>query len=456
MTSDSAAPMSDGKSGTNLAFVGFQGCGKTTVLGHLCKLLGAFPEDEQRQCKELAKELGRPDQANNWMLDKLLLERESGSTVESSMQRFVSDTFCFTAIDTPGRPEFSKNLLSVTSLADVAVLVVSAAAGEFEADVESGRSREIALSCFTMGIKTVVTIVTKMDDMSVDYSSSRFEDIKKVVGAFLKDVGYKSKDAPFIPVSGLLGDNLTTKSVAMGWYSGTTVLESLDAIGPINRPAEKPLRLPVLKVHNVEGAGTVVVGRVETGSLRPGIKVLFSPGGQIAEARTIMKYGEDVSEAKGGDIVSFSLGEGVRPELISRGMVASPVTNDPAADADSFIAQIVVLDHPGFRAGWCPTIAIHTAQVPCEFEEIISKIDRKTGKETEMTERIKTGEVITARLRPMKPVCVEPFSAYPSLGRFAIRDHNRTVAVGVIKEVTKRAIPKPKSGNQNEYFNGDE
>jgi elongation factor 1-alpha len=387
------------------------------------------------------------------MLDSLAEERERGLTIESSLQQFESDSFSFMAVDTPGHMDYDKNMLSVTSLADVAVLVVSAAAGEWEAGHDSGRVRELALCCFTMGIKNVVVVVTKMDDLSVSFASARFEDIKKAVEKFLKDVGYKQKDIPFIPATGLSGVNLLTKAAETGWYGGPTLLEALNSMGPINRPAEKPLRLPVLKVHSTDN-GTVVVGRVETGSLRTGIKVIFSPSGHIAEVQSIQIAGKEVSEAKGGDIVGFCIGDELGAGDIRRGMVASYSTNDPAADCEAMVAQVVVLEHPGsIRAGYCPSIAVHTAQVACEFEELLSKIDRKTGKDAETNpECAKTGDVVTVRMRPINKVCIELFSAYPSLGRFTVRDHGRTVAVGVVKEVTKRPIPKVRTGNENTYF----
>jgi len=443
-----------GKPGISLALMGPQGCGKSTALSQLCNLLGSFPEEAHRDCRGLSKDMGCTAGEHAWMLDRLLTERERGMTVESSLARFQSGSFSYTAIDTPGSADFAKNLLSVTSMADVAILAVPAPAKEFEAAVETGRARELALCSFTMGIKSISVWVTKIDDVSVEDPSARFEEVKKVVSAFLKEVGYKQKDVPFVPISGLSGDNLVSKSAQTDWYNGKSALEVLDEMGPINRPAEKPLRLPVLKVHEHEEAGTVIVGRVETGTLRTGVKVIFSPGGQMAEVRSIEKDGEHVNEAKGGDIVGVSLGTAVKAGDVSRGMVASFLTNDPAADAETFMAQVVVLDHPGsIRNGYCPAIAIHTAQVPCEFEELLSKIDRKTGKECEASPlSAKTGEVVTVRMRPCKPVCVEPFSTYPSLGRFAIRDHGRTVAVGVVKEVAKRPIPKNKPSGANEYF----
>lgn len=445
-----------GKPGVSLALIGPEGCGKTTALAQLCSKLGAFPEEELKECQGLSKDLGCKAGEHAWMLDRLLTERERGMTVESTVVPFQSGSFSYTAIDTPGNSDFVKNLLSVTSMADVAVLVVPAPVKEFEAAVDSGRARELALCSFTMGIKSIAVWVTKIDDVSLEDPSARFEEIKKVVSTFLKEVGYKQKDVPFVPISGLHGDNLTSKSSETDWYAGKTALEVLDEMGPINRPAEKPLRLPVLKVHENEEAGTVIVGRAETGTVRTGLKVIFSPGGLMAEVRSLQKDGERINEAKGGDIVGLSLGSNVKARELRRGMVASNLTHDPAMDAEHFLAQVVVLDHPGrITNGYCPVIAIHTAQVPCEFDEILAKIDRKTGKECETSpECAKTGDVVTVRMRPCKPVCVEAFSAYPSLGRFAIRDHGRTVAVGVVKEVTKRPIPKNKPSGANEYFDG--
>jgi len=440
--------------GVSLALFGPQGCGKTAALAGLCGRLGAFPEEAHKECQGLAADLGRPACEHAWMLDRAPVERERGMTVEPAMVNFQSGSFSYTAIDTPGCADLSTSMLSVTSLADVAVLVVPAAAREFEAGIDSGRTRELALCAFTMGIKSVAVWVTKMDDISVQYASARFEDIKKAVNTFLKEVGYKQKDVPFVPISGLHGDNLISKSGETSWYAGKPALEVLDEMGPINRPAEKPLRMPVLKAHRDEEGGTVVVGRVETGSARAGAKALLSPAGLAAEVLSIRRGGEPVGEAKGGDIVSISVGDGVKAEEVQRGMVLCSGSSDPAAEAEHFLAQVVVLDHPGrIRAGYCPAIAIHTAQVPCEFEELVSKIDRKTGKESEPNpEFVKTGEVVTVKIRPRRPLCVEPFSAYPSLGRFAVRDHNRTVAVGVVKEVTKRPIPKVKASGANEYF----
>jgi len=442
------------KSGVSLLLVGHQGCGKTTALAQLCADVKAFPEDQHEDCRRLAKEVGRPDYQHAWMLDRLRNEREDLRTVESSLQSFESGAFKYTALDTPGSIGLAKNMLSMTSLADIAVLVVSAKAKEWEADVDKNRTRELALCCFTMGIKHIAVWVTKLDDTSVDYAQDRFEDIKKAVTAFLKEVGYKQKEVPVVPISGLLGENLVSKSDKMDFYQGKPALEALDEMGPINRPADKPLRMPVFAVHSHPMAGTVVVGRVETGSVRTGTKIIFSPSGQTAEVESLQKDGQDASEAQAGEIVGVALGEAVDAADLRRGMVVSSPSNDTAAVAEQFLAQVIILDHPGtIRSGYCPSMAVHTAQVPCEFEELIAKIDRKTGQEAgSQPDSVKTGEVVTVRMRPQAPVSVEAFSAFPSLGRFAVRDHGRVVAVGVIKEVTKRPIPQVKPKGANEYF----
>lgn len=443
------------KASVSVAFVGPEGAGKTLALGHLCRLLGGFSEEQQDKCANLAKEMGRPQCKDAWLLDTLVEERELGSTISPSLQGFESSGFAYTAIDTPGCKDFFTNLVSVASMADVATLVVSAAPQEFESQVDSGRIFQLALTCFTMGIKNIAVAVTKMDHPSVGFASARFEEVKKQVGGFLKEVGYKTgkdgKEVPFVPVSGLNGDNLTTKSSQCGWYGGKTLIETLDEMGPINRPAEKPLRLPVFKAQDVPGTGVVITGRVETGTVRPGIKLKFCPGGQEAEVASVQKDGQQVSEAKGGDIVTVALEEGVEIDDVRRGSVASSAgeTSDPAVETESFLAQVMILDHPGsIRAGYCPSIAIHTAQIPCEFEKLVAQIDRKTKSENPNPEKVKTGDAVTVRMKPRGHVCIESFSVFPSLGRFSVRDHGRTVAVGVVKEVTKRSLPKARKENQ--------
>lgn len=443
----------------SVALVGPHRSGKTTALSRLCVEVGAFADEEHESVRELAKALGRPDAVHAWLLDSLATERERGITVESSLQHFTSpgEGSCkYVGIDTPGHPDYTKNMLSLTSLTDIAVLVIPAAVGEYEECIRSLRLRELALCCFTMGIKHIAVLVTKMDHESVDFSVTRFEDIKKSALTILKEVGYKTK-AEVIPGSGVDGGNIVAKSPQMTWYEGSPLLSVLDGLhASVTRPADKPLRLPILKVYEIPGTGTVITGRVETGSFKNGTKLVLAPSGHTCEVESIEVNGESVSDAKAGDIVGVAVTGSFRRGEIKRGMVASSdgVSNDPACTAETLLTQVVVLEHPGrIKAGYCPSIAVHTAQVPCEFESLLSRIDRKTGKEVETNpESVGTGEVFMARLRPRAQVCIESFATYPSLGRFAVLDGGRTVAVGVVKEVTKRPMRKVRNRDENEYF----
>mmetsp|Transcript_89223 Transcript_89223/g.186471 ORF Transcript_89223/g.186471 Transcript_89223/m.186471 type:complete len:440 (-) Transcript_89223:61-1380(-) len=435
--------------GTSVVVFGPKSAGKSCVLAQLCQQLSGFPQEQLQQCRSLAKDLGRPPQQYAWMLDSTREERECGQTLEPSLCSFSSSSFTYTGIDTPGADGLFRSVVSSLSLGDVAALVLPANS-EYDAHLNSGTIRELCLAAFTMGMKNIIVLVNKMDDMSISDPSARFDEIKKVVLGFLKEVGFKQKEFPFVPVSGLLGDGLTNKSADLGWYAGKTVVEVLDGLGPMARPAEKPLRFPVLKVLCHEEAGTVVVGRVETGSLRTGSKVAFCPSGYVADIKTMRKNGEQVSEASGGDIVSVALGDQIAAEVLHRGMVAGSPSSDPVAEAETFIAQVVVLDHPGcIRSGYCPVMVAHTAQIPCELEELQSIMDRKTKEAKPNPEQVKSGEVVVVKMRPRRGICLESFSAYPALGRFALRDHGRTVAVGVVKEVTKRPVAKARTSDDS-------
>jgi elongation factor 1-alpha len=337
-------------------------------------------------------------------------------------------------------------MITGTSQADVALLVVSAAQGEFEAGIsKQGQTREHALLAFTLGVKQLIVLVNKMDEKSVDYSQKRYEEIKGEVSNFIKKIGYNPEKVPFIPLSGWTGDNMMEKSDKMSWWKGPTLIEALDSIEEPKRPVEKPLRIPVQDVYKIGGIGTVPVGRVETGVLKPGQVVCFAPSGLSSEVKSIEMHHQMLEQAKPGDNIGFNV-RGLSVKDIRRGYVAGDHKNDPPMEAESFVAQIIVLQHPGqIHAGYAPVMDCHTAHIACKFSELISKIDRRSGKELEAAPKnLKNGDSALVKMIPSKPLCVETFAEYPPLGRFAVRDMRQTVAVGVIKNVDKKA-PSSKS-----------
>jgi len=325
---------------------------------------------------------------------------------------------------------------------------LSLGTGEFEAGIaKDGQTREHALLAFTLGVKQIIVAVNKMDDKSVNFSEARFNEIKEEVSGYLAKVGYKPKKIQFVPISGWAGDNMLEKSANMPWYNGVTLLEALDMIVPPERPTSRPLRLPLQDVYKIGGIGTVPVGRVETGILKAGMVVLFAPPQITAEVKSVEMHHEALVEAVPGDNVGFNI-KGVDSTVIRRGNVTGDSKNDPPFGVDNFLAQVIVLNHPGqISNGYAPVIDCHTAHIACKFETIQSKMDRRSGKVIEEAPKaIKSGDAAMVIMVPSKPLCVETFSDYPPLGRFAVRDMRQTVAVGVIKQTTKTAPTDGKKG----------
>jgi elongation factor 1-alpha len=344
-------------------------------------------------------------------------------------------------------------MITGTSQADCAILMIAAGVGEFEAGyAKTGQTREHALLAFTLGVKQIIVTINKMDDKSVNYDQKRFEEIKDEVGKFLTKIGYQvyKEDkntkkitewlVPFVPISGWNGDNMLERSDKMKWYKGPIMIEALDAIKPPKRPSDKPLRLPLQDVYKIGGIGTVPVGRVETGIIKPGMVVQFAPVGLQTDVKSVEMHHESLEQAGPGDNVGFNV-KNVSVKDIRRGYVAGDSKNDPPLKVPTFEAQVIVLDHPNrIMAGYTPVLDCHTCHIACKFNKLINLMDKRTGKKLEDNPKfVKSGQAAIVELSPTKPMCVEAYSEYPPLGRFAVRDMRKTVAVGVIKAVIRES-----------------
>uniref|UniRef100_A0A8C2H0P7 Elongation factor 1-alpha n=1 Tax=Cyprinus carpio TaxID=7962 RepID=A0A8C2H0P7_CYPCA len=417
----------------NIVVIGHVDSGKSTTTGHLIYKCGGIDKRTIEKFEKEAAEMGKGSFKYAWVLDKLKAERERGITIDIALWKFETSKYYVTIIDAPGHRDFIKNMITGTSQADCAVLIVAAGVGEFEAGIsKNGQTREHALLAYTLG--------------------ARFEEITKEVSAYIKKIGYNPATVAFVPISGWHGDNMLEPSSNMSWFkgwkierkeggaSGVTLLEALDSILPPSRPTDKPLRLPLQDVYKIGGIGTVPVGRVETGTLKAGMVVTFAPANVTTEVKSVEMHHESLAEALPGDNVGFNV-KNVSVKDIRRGNVAGDSKNDPPIQAANFTAQVIILNHPGqISQGYAPVLDCHTAHIACKFAELKEKIDRRSGKKLEDNPKaLKSGDAAIILMVPGKPMCVESFSQYPPLGRFAVRDMRQTVAVGVIKAVDKKA-----------------
>ncbi len=415
----------------NLVFIGHVDHGKSTSIGRILYDTGALSEQDLKRLKEEAEKVGKPTFEFAFAMDQLKEERERGVTIDVAHKEFQTPKYYFTIIDAPGHRDFVKNMITGASQADAATLVVSCKEGI------QPQTKEHAFLAKVLGIQQMVVGINKMD--SVGYDRVKFEDLKNQVTTLLKNIGYKMESVQFIPYSAYEGENVAKKPTKMEWYKGPTLVEAFDKFTVPAKPLDKPLRLPIQDVFTITGHGTVPVGRVETGVMRPGDLIVFMPSGAKGEVKSIEMHHQPLTEAKPGDNVGFNV-KGVDKKDLRRGEVAGPASNPPTV-VQEFTANIVVLEHPtAIAKGYTPVFHVHTAQMACTITDILEKKDPKTGQTMQKNpDFIKTGDVAIVKVKPLRPLVVEKFNEFPQLGRFAIRDMGQTVAAGVVLEVSKVA-----------------
>ncbi len=426
--------MASKKEHMNLVFIGHVDHGKSTTLGRLLFDSKNIDEQTMRKLTDLAKELGKPGFEFAYVMDKLKEERERGVTIDLAHKKFETPKFSFTIIDAPGHRDFVKNMITGAAQADAGVLVVAANDGVM------AQTKEHVFLARTLGVNQLIVIVNKMD--VVKFDQAKFDAVKKATEDLLKTVGYKPEEVPFVPTSGLKGDNVFNKSENMDWYKGPTLFEAVDNLKVPDKPTNLPLRLPIQDIYNIKGIGVVCVGRVETGTMKVGQKVIAVPGregkGIVGECKSIEMHHEQFQEAIPGDNIGFNI-RGFGKKDVARGDVIGPEEDQPSVVTE-FTAQIIVLNHPTVvTVGYTPVFHIHTAQVACQITAIEKKMDPKTGETLqENPDFIKNGDAAIVKIKPVQPVVLETQKEIPQMARFAIRDSGTTVAAGMCISLTKK------------------
>jgi len=413
----------------NIVFIGHIDHGKSTTVGRLLLDSGSISPHIIEKYRKEAEERGKGGFEFAYVMDGLKEERERGVTIDVAHKRFDSDKYYFTIIDAPGHRDFIKNMITGTSQADAAVLTVAAPEGIM------AQTKEHIFLAKVLGVDQVIVGLNKMDVTQPGYSEEQFNKVLKEVKTLTKMVGFRDDKLQFVPYAALTGDNIAKKSEKMSWYKGPTLLDCLNNLTLPKGATNLPLRLPIQDVYNISGIGAVPVGRIETGLLKPGDKITFKPsahqGGKGGEVKSIEMHHEEVPKASAGDNVGFNV-RGIGKKDIRRGDVAGPVDNPPKV-ARKFKAQIMVLDHPSVIApGYTPVFHCHTSQVACQFEQLLAKLDPKTGAVLEENpDFLKKGDAGIVMLKPTKPMVIEEQKNFPQLSRFAIRDMGKTVAAGM-------------------------
>ena len=422
----------------NMIVTGHIDNGKSTTMGHFLMDLGVVDERTIQQHAEESEKTGKGDTFKYaWVMDNIKDERERGITIDLAFQKFETPKYFFTLIDAPGHRDFIKNMITGASEADCAVLVLSAKEGETDTAVApGGQAREHAFLLRTLGVGQLIVAINKMDDSN--YSEQAFKVAKDKAEKLIKSVGYKLETVPIIPVSGWKGDNLVKKSPNMAWWTGKTLLEAFDDFKLPEKPTGKPLRIPIQDVYTITGVGTVPVGRVETGVVKAGQKIVVMPAGVPGEIKTIETHHTQMESAEAGDNIGFNL-RGVDKKDIKRGDVIGTPDSPPNV-AKEFRAQIIVIHHPtAIAPGYTPVMHAHTAQVAATIVAFEAKINPQSGAAEEKDPKfLKAGDSAIVRIRPVRPLPIETFQDFPELGRFALRDMGATIAAGVVKEITEK------------------
>jgi len=471
--------MSDAKHGKKhigIVIVGHVDAGKSTTTGRLLFELGGLSERELEKLKKEASELGKDSFLFAFFLDRSKDERARGVTIVCTTKEFFTDSYHYTIIDAPGHRDFIKNMISGASQADVALLMVPANKGGFETSIAKGnhkkgeiqgQTRQHARLCHLLGIEQLIVGINKMDDNSVNWSEDRYNEIQTEVDKMLTKIGYKTKKIPFIPMAGFLGDNLTKKSEKMPWYkgfevktkkataTGFTLIDALDkVISPPKRTEDKPFRMPVSGVYKIKGVGDVITGRVEQGSINPGVNVRFYPTNVTGKAFSIEMHHKNVDLAHSGDNVGVNikgLSKDNMPHVGDVMCIDDPKLDpEPPKAAKEFTALVFVQDHPGqlkaaipdtknkeeLKGGFTPSVHIRTAKAPCQLLLIKWKIGKATNNQkVEKPLYIEAGDQAEVVFRPSLPIVVQTFDECKPLGRIAAMDSNSLIMLGKVTEV---------------------
>jgi len=461
----------EGKQHVSVVICGHVDSGKSTTTGRLIFELGGIPEREMEKLRKEADALGKSSFAFAFYMDRQKEERARGVTISCTTKEFYTSNYHYTIVDAPGHRDYIKNMITGSSQADCAVLMIPAdgnfitaiAKGNAKEGEVMGQSRMHAQLINLLGVKQLIVGINKMDASTAMWKKERYEEVKAEVSDMLIKLGWPKgqveKGVPFVPISGWLGDNLIAKSANMSWWEGVdialgkgkgavkvvTLLDALDKMVQLPpRPLDKPLRVPLSGVHKgIKGVGTVYTGRVEQGVMKPGDEVAFYPTHTATNPCTgkifsIEMHHKQVEQAGPGDNVGFTV-KGMKSEPVSGDVMAllKDSTCKGLTKGNKITAQVQVLSHPNeLKVGYTPVGHIRTGRAPLKLTAILWKMGKDTGgAKADNPPALKTGDTAEVVFEPQLPFVADAFDKCEGLARLALMESSQPIMLGKVVNV---------------------
>jgi bifunctional enzyme CysN/CysC len=404
-----------------IVIVGHVDHGKSTLVGRLFYDTGSLPEGKFEKIKAACEKRGMPFE---WafLMDGLQAERDQNITIDTAQIWFRTPKRQYVIIDAPGHKEFLKNMVTGAASAEAALLLIDASEGVQE------QSRRHGFLLSLLGIRQIAVLVNKMDLRN--YSDKVFKSIEDEYRAFLKQVGVEPR--LFIPIAAAKGDNVATKSPHMPWYSGPTVLEALDRFQVADPPQNLPLRFPIQDVYRFDHR-RILAGRVESGTLRVGDKILFSPRNKVSTVKSIESWPQGAPQiAHAGESIGITLTEQI---FVERGQMGSNEEDAPI-ETDVFNAKLFWLGRQNLEVGRKIKLKLTTEEAECQIQSIEKLIDASTLAEIDTKSRpyIARNDVAEVTIRTKRPIALDNADRIVNTGRFVLIDRYQVCGGGVISK----------------------
>jgi len=452
----------------NLVVVGHVDSGKSTLMGHLLVELGQVSSRVMHKYETESRKVGKGSFAYAWVLDETNEERERGITMDVGHSAFQTKTKSVTLLDAPGHKDFIPNMISGAYQADVAILVVNATRGEFEAGFDQGgQTREHALLVRSLGVSQLIIAVNKLD--TIDWSKERFDEILAKLGKFLKtQVGFKDSDISYVPVSGLTGANLNERNISnqghsqkedddkrqllYDWYTGPSLIQAIDNLRSPPRLIEKPFRMSISDIFKPTSGGAggfCAAGRIETGYIQKSDTVLIAPLNEYATVKSVSldnalpsSTNQGLNCAFAGDHVSLTLagtGSGsstLDPANLALGMIVCD-PSQPVKVSKHFAAKLVVLNvETPITKGFACVLHYGGVTEAAVLKKLIAQVSKGTGEILKRKPRILAkNSSAQVEITTETPVCIETYAESKELGRFMLRAGGKTIAAGMITDI---------------------